>query len=154
MANRIRTGDPRGFNKGRSSKFRVGSWVRQTPEEGQTYRAKRCENNHKDEDNNPKTLNGKKKTNNLIYHQSFVRTNLFADLYSYCFSQLNGLNYCNQTKIFLFNINHFFAHSEVVSSIVTFRSLVKQTTTRNIYNNIYLFSRRKLVWSRSSQERN
>ena len=38
MANGIRTGDPRGFNKGRSSKFREGSRVRQTPEEGRkTY---------------------------------------------------------------------------------------------------------------------
>ena len=26
MADRIRTGDPRGFNKGRSLKFREGSW--------------------------------------------------------------------------------------------------------------------------------
>ncbi len=34
MANGIRTGDPRGFNNGRSSKFREGSLVRQTPEEG------------------------------------------------------------------------------------------------------------------------
>ena len=31
---------------------------------------------------------------------------------------------------------------------VTFRSLAKQTTTRNIYNNIYSFSRWTLVWSR------
>ena len=31
MANGIRTGDPRGFNKGRSSKFREGSRIRQTP---------------------------------------------------------------------------------------------------------------------------
>ena len=31
MANGIRTGDPRGFIKGRSSKFREGSRVRQTP---------------------------------------------------------------------------------------------------------------------------
>ena len=39
MANGIRTGDPRGFNKGRSSKFREGSRVRQTPEEDRrTYR--------------------------------------------------------------------------------------------------------------------
>ena len=54
MANGIRTGDPRGFNKGRSSKYRV----RQTPEEGQrTYWPKRCGNNNKDEDNSPKTLN-------------------------------------------------------------------------------------------------
>ena len=58
MANGIRTGDPRGFNKGRSSKFREGSRVRQTPEEGRrTYRPKRCGN--KDEDNSPKNLNDK-----------------------------------------------------------------------------------------------
>ena len=58
MANGIRTVDPRGFNKGRSSKFREGSRLRQTPEEGRrTYRPKRCGNNNKDEDNSPKTLN-------------------------------------------------------------------------------------------------
>ena len=62
MANGIRTGDPRGFNKGRSSKFREGSRVRQTPEEGRrTYRPKRFgnNNNNKDEDNSPKNLNDK-----------------------------------------------------------------------------------------------
>ena len=60
MANGIRTGEPRGFNKGRSSKFRVGSRVRQTPEEDRrTYQPKRCKNNTKDEDNSPKTLNDK-----------------------------------------------------------------------------------------------
>ena len=58
MANGIRTDNPRGFNKGRSSKFREGSRVRQTPEEGRrTYRPKRCGKNNKDEDNSPKTLN-------------------------------------------------------------------------------------------------
>ena len=56
----IRTGEPRGFNKGRSLKFREGSRVRQTPEEGRrTYRPKRCGNNNKDEDNSPKNLNDK-----------------------------------------------------------------------------------------------
>ena len=60
MANGIRTGDARGFNKGRSSKFCEGSRVRQTPEEcRRTYRPNRCENNKKDEDNSPKTLNDK-----------------------------------------------------------------------------------------------
>ena len=54
MANGIRTGDPRGFNKGE------GSRVRQTPEGRRTYRPKRCENNNKDEDNSPKNLNDKK----------------------------------------------------------------------------------------------
>ena len=62
MASGIRTGNPRGFNEGRSSKFREGSRVRQTPEEGwRIYRPKRCgnNNNNKDEDNSPKTLNDK-----------------------------------------------------------------------------------------------
>ena len=60
MANGIRTDNPHGFNKGRSSKFREGSRVRQTPEEGQrTYRPKRCGNDNKAEDNSPKTHNDK-----------------------------------------------------------------------------------------------
>ena len=60
MANRIRTGDPRGFNKRCSSKFRVGSRVRQTPEESRrAYRPKCCGNNTKNEDNCPKTLKDK-----------------------------------------------------------------------------------------------
>ena len=60
MSNGISIGDPRGFNKGRSSKFHEGSRVRQTPEEGRrTYLPKHCENNNKDEDNSPKTLNDK-----------------------------------------------------------------------------------------------
>ena len=60
MAKGIRTGDPRGFNKGRISKFPEGSWVLQTPEEGRrTYRPKRCGNSNKDEDNSPKTLDDK-----------------------------------------------------------------------------------------------
>ena len=59
MANRIRTGDPRGFNKGRSLKLREGSRV-QTPEEGRRiYWPKHCENNNKNEDNSRKTLNDK-----------------------------------------------------------------------------------------------
>ena len=60
MAKGIRTGDPLGFNKGRSSKFRVGSRVQYTPEETRrTYRPKYCDNNNKDEDNGPKTINDK-----------------------------------------------------------------------------------------------
>ena len=49
MANRIGAGDPRGFNEGRSSKFCVGSRVRQTPEEGRrAYRPKCSGNNNED----------------------------------------------------------------------------------------------------------
>ena len=60
MANGIRTGNPCGFDKGRSSKFREGSRVWQTPEEGRRiYRLKHCGNNNEDEDNSLKTLNDK-----------------------------------------------------------------------------------------------
>ena len=56
MANEIRKGDLRGFNKGRSSMFPSS----QTPEEGRrAYRPKRCVNNNKDENNSLKTLNDK-----------------------------------------------------------------------------------------------
>ena len=69
MANGIRSRDPRGFNKGCSSKFRVGSRVRQTPEEGRrTSRPKRCENNNKDENNSLKTLNDKNPIRLLYIH--------------------------------------------------------------------------------------
>ena len=70
MANGIKTGDYRGFNKGRSSKFREGSRVRQAPEEGRrTYRPKRCGNNNKDEDNSPKTLNDKNQASSQKFRQ-------------------------------------------------------------------------------------
>ena len=60
MANGIRSEDPRGCNKGHSSKFRVGSRVRQTAEEGRTtYRPKHFGYNYKDEDNSPKALKDK-----------------------------------------------------------------------------------------------
>ena len=61
MANRIRTGEPRGFNKGRSSKYREGSRVQQTSKESRrTYRPEHCANDNNDADNSPKTLNDKK----------------------------------------------------------------------------------------------
>ena len=60
MVNRIKTGNPCEFNKGRCLKFCEGSQMRQTPEEGRgTYRPKCCGNNNKDEDNSPKTFNDK-----------------------------------------------------------------------------------------------
>ena len=61
MANGIRISDPPHDSIiVRSSKFHVGSQVRQTPEEGwRTYRPKRCGYNNKDEDNSLKTLNDK-----------------------------------------------------------------------------------------------
>ena len=60
MTNGIRRGDPRGFNKGRRSKYGVGSLVQQTLEEGRKiHRPKRCGNNNKNKDNSPKSLNDK-----------------------------------------------------------------------------------------------
>ena len=59
MINGIRASNPRGLNKGRGSKFHVGSQVRQeTPEEGwMIYRPKCCEYNNKNKDNRPTSLN-------------------------------------------------------------------------------------------------
>ena len=62
MVNEIKASDSHGLNEGRSSKFCVGSRIRQeTPEEGRrTHRLKHCEyinNINKDEDDSPKTLN-------------------------------------------------------------------------------------------------
>ena len=77
MANGIRTGDPLGFNKGRSLKFREGSRVRQTSEEGRrTYRPKRCGNNNKDKNNSPKIHND----NHL--DQDIAQSNFYAFLNS------------------------------------------------------------------------
>ena len=99
MVNGIRTGDPCGFNKGRNSKFRVGSRVQQTPEEGRrTYRPKRGGNNNKDEDNSPKTINDKNKFT-LFYirniyeciYQPF-RTDRMCDTRSIFKRNLTGLN--------------------------------------------------------------
>ena len=83
MANGIRTGDTRGSNKGRSSKFREGSRVRQTPEEGgRTYRPKCFGNNNKDEVNSPKTLNDK---NSGIVCSFFIQNYLLIlNLRSFC----------------------------------------------------------------------
>ena len=68
MANGIRTGNPRGFNKGRSSKFREASTVRQIPGEGRrTYQPKHCENNNKDENNSLKTLNDKNQRFDIVF---------------------------------------------------------------------------------------
>ena len=76
MANGIRTGDPDGLKKGRSSKFRGGSRVQQTLKEGQgIYQPKRCENNNKDEGSSPKTLNDK----NIVITINFSSYKLFSN---------------------------------------------------------------------------
>ena len=74
MANGIRTDDPRGFYKGRISKYREGSWLQQTPEEGRrTYRPKHCGNNNKDEDNSPKTPNdGNTIVLNVFFQENMI----------------------------------------------------------------------------------
>ena len=79
MANGIRTGDPRGFNKGCSSNFRLGSRVQQTTEEGRRiYRPKRYGNNNKDEDNSPKTPNDKKNPEKYAHDVMVSKLNLQA----------------------------------------------------------------------------
>ena len=89
MDNGIRTDDPRGFNKGRSSKFRAGSRVQQTPKEGRrTYRPKRCENNNKDGDNSPKTLNDK---NHQVSSKKFRQLKQFY-FELFCLALVRSLN--------------------------------------------------------------
>ena len=117
MANGIRTGDPRGFNKGRSSKFRVG---RQTPEEGRSsYRPKRCGNNNKNEDNSLKTLNDNKHCKSpvgrgcilhrlyfcrgITPHQwvsrSMTQNNLMMRLLSRSFGECGVLLHCHYSQV-------------------------------------------------------
>ena len=63
-------------------KFREGSWVRQTLEEGRkTYRPKRCGNNNKDEDNSPETLNDKNVYGFMYIPASDKFSFLFVGLY-------------------------------------------------------------------------
>ena len=59
MVNGIRASDPRGLNKGRDSKLRVGYrlWEETSEEVWRTDRPKRYE--YKDEYNSPKNLNDK-----------------------------------------------------------------------------------------------
>ena len=85
MDNGIRTGDPRGFNKGRSSKFRVGSRVRQTPEEARrTYRPKRGGNKNINEDNSPKTLNVKNHQASSLKFKQLSKSNLLFSFLPIC----------------------------------------------------------------------
>ena len=96
MANGIRTGDPRGFNKGRRSKFREGSRVRQTTEEGRrTYQPKHCGNNNEDENNSPKNLNDK---NQQASSQKFRQLMLLFYPFAKCV-QLEGFSsYLSKSK--------------------------------------------------------
>ena len=105
MANGIRIGYPRGFNRGRCSKVHVGSRLPQTPEEDRRiYLPKRCGNNDEEEVNNPNTLNDKN-------HQKF-RQQFYGFKYSYVIhiicKELYAFN-----NLFLFNYDHLFAHSYV-----------------------------------------
>ena len=88
MANGIRTGDSHGFNKGRSSKFREGSQVRQIPEEGRrTYQPKCCGNNTKDEDISPKTLNDE---NHQALSQKFRQLSVCCNLFNWTKNKTNN----------------------------------------------------------------
>ena len=86
MVNGIRTSNPHGFSKGRSSKFCEGSRVRQTSEESRrTYQPKRCVNSNKDEDKSPKNLNDK---NHQALSQKFRQLISINSLFAYIFNYL------------------------------------------------------------------
>ena len=116
MANGIRAGDPRGFNKGRSSKFREGSRVWQTPEESRwTYQPKRCGNNNKDEDNSPKTLNDKNLF--LSFNFNFI---IFSKAFFFSFYDISKVDIFPK-KTFPHSITLFSVFQEV---FVGFRSSI------------------------------
>ena len=99
MANGIRTGDPRGFNKGRISRFREGSRVRQIYEEGRRiYRPKRYVNNNKDGHNSPKTLNDKKSVTPVleiyVVWNNFIAITPWSDRISF-----GRVKYITETEI-------------------------------------------------------
>ena len=111
----IRIGDPRGFNKGCSSKFCVGSWVWQTPEEGRrTYRPKHCGNNNKDEDNSLKTLNDKNhqgSSQKLNFYWSFSIKDFnkrICSLYIYIYIHCKGYIYI---YIYIYTHTHTHTHT-------------------------------------------
>ena len=105
MVNGIRTGNPCGFNKGRSSKFREGSRVQQTPEEGwRTYQPKRCGNNNKDEDNSPKTLNDKNhRASSQKFRQLILQSTLRGN--SYIFQLSNSILKTYSSSLFVRKFN-------------------------------------------------
>ena len=92
MINGIGTSDPRGLNKGRGSKFCIGSRVRQTPEEGQrTYQPKRCEYTNKDEDNSSKIQNDKNiYTHICVYLYIHTHTYIYVYTHIYIYIQILG----------------------------------------------------------------
>ena len=95
--NRIRISNLHELNKGHGSKFHVGSWVWQIPEEGKkTYQAKHSKYNNKEEDNSPKTLNDKiiklslKNSDNYFTKQQ----NEYIYIYIYIYMEVNnGVQY-------------------------------------------------------------
>ena len=148
MANGIRTGDPRGFNKGRSSKFREGSRVRQTPEEGRrTYRPKRCGNNNKDEDNSPKTLNDKNQQTSSQKFRQLRKIALNIQIGWTHFASPQSILDENSESIFYKELrsNHFLSfllrkeiHTELKSQLAWFI----QFSTRPMYranSNFFIF---------------
>ena len=77
MVMRIRASEPSGLNKGSGLKFLVGSRTQQeTPQEGwRIHQSEHCEYNNKNENNNPKTLNDKKR----FYKCHFLISHLYKN---------------------------------------------------------------------------
>ena len=72
----------------------------------------------------------------MIHKRIVRRKNFFTNQNSFVSTQLNGFKYSYLTLIIWFNINHLFAHSEVVSSITHIDSCVYTQLKRIAANNI------------------
>ena len=130
----IRTGDPRGFSKGRNSRFRVGSRVRQTTEEGRRiYRPKCCGNNNKDKGNSTKTLNDKSIFSHNIYRKNFAITfkRGFCKIWWRCKSEI-----C-YTFTFLLSFQFY--------SLTTLSDIIIQNSY-HIYIYIYMLVTFRFMW--------
>ena len=117
MASGIKTGNPRGFNKGHSSKFRVGSRVRQTPDEGRRiYWPKRCSNNNKDKDNNPKTLNDKNhQASSQKSWQLIISLSKQNNFYMFKITHMPFNKLKSWSLIFLFKLLLYYGHNSTIA---------------------------------------
>ena len=117
MANGTRTGDPRGFNKGHSSKFRGGSRVWQTPKGvRRTYLPKHCGNNNKN-DNSPKTLNDNNQQASSQKFRQLMDCYFVNWFLTKTYRHLEGWIYVSFSKDILFALNIVIFASRVLFSV-------------------------------------
>ena len=113
MANRIRRGDPRGFNKGRRSKFREGSRV--WPEEGRRI--------YRGNNNSPKTLKVK---NQQALSQKFRQLIRFKSPKHFYFKLFSLVNKAQWFQILLCTVKNSIKHQSFIYTQLKFKTVLFQ----------------------------